>query len=238
MDRVVKYVNAKLKHAGHTKEVQSQKEELVTGLREKITDAMSHGKTESEAFNEAVASLDGMEELTEALNRKRSTVYVNRLNFHHSLMTFGLIALEILACGCYYLIGWLTLPPGQQSWLDMPYFDLETVVGTFVGLGIVLSATTICPLIRGILYRVNPGKVKLVEFNFKQKLRDASVGLLVIFIALTIINVAPIEKFAGPMIWFIWPLIGATNWPISVIIYDRLFKNERYMEKSALSGAL
>ncbi len=238
MDKIERYVNKKLKNAGNAKEVQNQKEELIAGLRDKISDAISRGVAESEAFSEAIASLEGMEELTEALSRKRRTVYVNRLNFHHCLITFGLIALEIVACGAVYLAGWRTLPSGQQSYLDMPYFDMQTITAVFAGLGIALAAATICPLVWGILYKANPGKVKQVESDFKQRFTTAVIGWLAVFLGLAFLNAVPLEKAAGPVIWFIWPLIGITNWPISILIYDKLFKSDKYRQKSALSGAL
>lgn len=231
MERVVKYVNEKFRNAGHSKEVQNQKEELIADLHDKIHEAMSRGKSEDEAFNGAVASLGEMEELTEALNGKRRTVYINRLNFHHSLLTFGLIALAILGCGAFYLAGWLTDRHGQQSWHDMPYFDTHTAIVIFIGLGIALFAMAIWPLVCGIIYGTNPGKVKQLESGFRQRITVAMVGWLAVSLGLTFINMAPIEKAAGPVIWFIWPLIAITDWPISVVIYNILFKREKYLVK-------
>jgi hypothetical protein len=229
MERVIKFVNEQFKHAGNSREVQNQKEELIASLHDKIFDAMSRGKSEDKAFDDAMHSLGSMEELTEELSGKRRTVYVNRLNFDHSLIAFGLIMLEIRACGAYYLMGWVTCPSGQQSWLDMPYFDTHTVIVTFIGIGIALFATTIYPLVCGIIYRKNPGKVKQVEFDFHKRITIAFIGWLAVLLGLAIINMAPIPKDAGPVIWFIWPMIGVANWPLSLVVYNKLFKSRRYV---------
>jgi hypothetical protein len=231
MEKVIRHVNEMFKHAGNSKEVKSQKEELITDLHDKILDLMSQGKSEDEAFQDAITSMDGLEELTEVLSGKHRTIYINRLKFRHSLMTFGLITLEIVACGAFYLFGWLTLPDGQQSYMDMPYFDMHTVIITFVGLGIALLATAIFPIVRGLIYKKNPEKVIHVEFDFSKKMMVAVIGWIAVLLGLTIINIAPIEKDAGPVIWFQWPIIAISNLPISIIIYNMLYKSKRYSAK-------
>lgn len=232
MDRVIKYVNEKFKHAGHSKEAHSQREELIAGLHDKISDAMSKGKSEDEAFRDAIASLDGLEELTQVLNAKRRTVYINKLRFHHSLLTFGLIALEILICGAYYLANWRSLPGDvvMMSYRDMPCFGMGMINPVLIILAIALFATTIYPLVRGILYRRNTRKVEQVELGLRQSMTVAVLGWLVVTLVLTVWNIAPmIEKNLGPAIWFQWPALAMAGWPLSVLIYGWLYKRRRYL---------
>lgn len=250
MERVAKYVNEKFKYAGNSREVQNQKEELIASLHDKIHDMMAQGKSEDEAFADAVFSMGSLEELTEALDGRRRTVYVNRLNFHHGLLVFAAIALEILAFGAYSLPKYWPILSNAQT----ASYIIQQVSAMFIGLGIAVFSVAIWPLVCGILYRSNPVKAEQVVFDFKKRITVALVGWLAISLGLALVNFAfpaytdleannvldrllavvtdPAQDMPIKMIyWFIFPMIGVSNWPISILIYNLLFKNKRYLAK-------
>lgn len=250
MERVVRYVNEKFKEAGNSREVQSQKEELIADLHDRIHEAMSRGKTEDEAFDEAVAAMDGLEELTDALGGKRRTVFVNRLNFHHSLLVFAVIALEILAFGAYQFVKYMPVfkAPIPPSPTGVVSFNMPATIAIFVGLGIALLATAVYPLICGMICKVNPGKAQNLDFHFRKSLMTAVIGWLTLSAFLAAVNFLfptyansdmnnVVEMFIQPypvnmsisvVCWFIWPLIGISNWPLSMFFYGLLFRRKRY----------
>lgn len=219
MEKVIKYVNDRFRISGNSKEVQNQKEELIASLHDKIHDAMSKGKTEDEAFAAAVASLDGLEELTEALDGKHRMLFVNRLNFHHSLFMFAVIALELLLgiAVCMMLIN-----AGSSSVISN---------ATLLGLSIALFASAIIPIVSGIIYGSNAKKADKVAFDFRKAITGALFGWLAISLGLAIINIAILPLMDVKVIWFIWPMIGISNWPVSLIIYNILYKSKRYEVK-------
>lgn len=215
MERVIKYVNEKFKYSGNTIEVQNQKEELIASLHDKIYDVMSKGKTEDDAFKEAVASLDELAELTEALDGRHRKLYVNRLNFHHGLITFAVIALELLAGIVLFLLG-------KSNGIEA---DTSAVVGMFVALFVMV----IISLVYSFIFVSNPKKTDRVEFNFRKAFTASIIGWLALSILLTIINIATLPLMDEKVIWFIWPMIGISNWPIALIIYNILYKSKKYI---------
>jgi hypothetical protein len=250
MEKIEKYVN--------DKEVQNQKEELIAGLHDRMRDAMTSGKTEQEAFNEAVASLSGLEELAVALDGKRRTVYINRLNFHHSLITFAIIALVILACGVYIRMDYQPVVKAQLLRAhDVMYpfiYNLQPMFVALYGLAIALFITLVWPVARGIMRLLNPARTQRIAFDFGKSLAVALVGWLAISVLLlgvnagypphyepeilSLLNVPRGPWVFGPfdigldvIFWFIYPVIVIFTWPISILIYNLLLKNKRYLVK-------
>ena len=246
MDRVVQYINEKFKHAGKSKAVLNQKEELIASLHDKVTDLMAQGKTEDDAFREAVTSLDGLEELTEALGGRSRMVYINRLKFHHSLLVFAVITLEILAC-------YLFLPFRQDASCILPD-STNPLLALSMFLGPVLLAVVAYPLICAILCMRKPQQARLVAFDFRKLMTGALIGWLAFSLFLFAVNVAfpphyrleyiflhetastpfvlgPFDFGIGIVFWFFYPMIGIFAWPVSILIYNLLFKNKRYLVK-------
>jgi hypothetical protein len=241
MDRIAKYVNEKFKHAGSSMVILNQKKEMIAGLQDKMRDLMAGGKSEDEAFKEVVASLGGMEELTEALNGRHRTVYINRLKFHHSLWVIATIMLEALVC-------FLFLPFRQDAAGILPYSTNPTLALSMF-LGPMLLAIAVYPLVCGIVCAKRPQQAQLVAFNFRKFLTFALIGWLTISLFLFAVNMAfpphyadeymylhdtpfvlgPFDIGIGVVFWFIYPVMVLLTWPISILIYNLLFKSKRYL---------
>lgn len=176
---------------------------------------MSRGKTEDEAFMEAVGSLDGLEELTEELSGKRRRLYVNRLYFRHCLLVCAVVALEVLA---WLAASWAGATGGMKPGI----LDLGVLV---------LAAVAFCPIVSGIICKKNPDKAERVEFDFRRCITIALFGWLALSLGLAIFNVATLANMPVGVVWFHLPVIGISNWPVSILFYNILYKSKRYEAK-------
>ena len=216
MERVVKFVNEKFKYAGSSTEVQNQKEELIASLHDKIHDALAQGKSEDEAFASATASLDGLDELTGMLDGRHRTVRVNLLNLHHAWIAFGVIAVEMALGALGYVLG------------AFPGVSKDALYSMFLGLGVALVCTAVWPAISTVIYAREPGKAERAQFDFRRYFVTAIIGWTAISLGLAIVNIALMARVPEMPMWFVWPMIGISNWPVSLLIYNRLYHSKKY----------
>jgi hypothetical protein len=216
MERVVKYVNDIFKQAGNSAEVKNQKEELIASLHDRIYDAMASGKSEDQAFDHAVSKLGDLSELTELLDGSHRTIFVNRLSLHQGLIAYAIIVLELVISGGLYM----ALPMSGKS--------PDAQQAMLMSLACALVASSIWPIAAAFAYYKKPNRVEKSEFNFRKQITIALVVSLAVSIAVIFINLKVIAFTADLAIWFWWPVLGIANWPLSLFIYNWLYKMKRY----------
>lgn len=201
-----------------TQAVREQIEELRDTLHLKTEDLQARGKTYEEASSEAIKELGDITPLLDQVSGNIRNVYINLLKRDDARFCILIIFAE-------YLLGWL----GFLLFADQPGFVYcSGFVITTLFLVIFLS---IWPIISHFIYKKSPLKIEVVQMPYKKAMNTALLCWLIISILMFIFNF-----FTGPTVWFIWPIIGVSNWPINIYIYHRLLISGRYDAPTESAG--
>jgi hypothetical protein len=208
------YLNGIQKRYPDTKEVREQIEELRDTLHMKAEELQAQGQPYEEASKRAVQELGDVTPLLDQVAGNMRNVYVNRLARGNA------IADSCVIFGTY-LFGWLifllsTYHSGNEY--IMRFLTLTVLV--IVGLGI-------WPLTAHLKYRRQPDKVDVVTMRYRRHIKIALFSWLGLTAVLAIVN-APMMYTGYSGIWFIFPMIGIANWPLSIWLYHRQLTGGRY----------
>jgi hypothetical protein len=111
-DRIQRYVNQLFADIYETKQLHELKEEVIQHLTEKVKDFIAAGKSEDEAFQDAISSLGDMSELIDSLKKVSyekmeedpyEKLPLNRKHIFGYLVAIGLMLFAIMVAGITYL---------------------------------------------------------------------------------------------------------------------------------------
>lgn len=140
--------------------------------------------------------------------------YSNKLMLRHYAMLFGIMLIEIIIASIIVYIGLKVKRPG-----DMFYF-----------VGAVIFAL-IFPIVAFVKNYSQPNKTKRINFNLKSSVFYRTIVmaqcLLIIYCFNLFINM-PLTFDIEYATTLILPALLCTNFPVSALIYNSLFKSKRY----------
>ena len=208
MSAINDYLNNIKKQYPNTAAVSEQIEELRDTLHTKTEELQAGGLPYTDAANAAIASLGDVSELFAEVAGQVRTVFVNRLNRDNALLCTSIILAE-------FLIAWLAavLFFSAEVW---PVFGYS-LVALLIGVGI-------WPVITLGTYRRSPDKTGTVSMPYPKQLYIALAGWGAV--SLIVVSVNAIMGF--DTVWFFWPVIGVTNWPMNIYNYHRQLTGGRY----------
>lgn len=232
MSVIDEYVKQVSKKYPNTKEVKEQLEEIRDTLHIKTEELQASGMGYSEASHAAIQSIGDLSGLMNMVSGDSRVVYVNRLNTRNALVATIIITIELL-------LGFAAafVPVA----IDSAHFNPETYGAAYYFLNAVsfvristndfwamfipvIMATWIWPLISFIMYKRDPNKTEAVQMPFKQLIKLALIGWAAISFGLFIVNILT----DWHTIWFIWPVIGISNWPVNIFNYHRQLMSGKY----------
>ncbi len=211
MGTISEYLNGLQKKYPDTREVREQIEELRDTLHLKTEDLQSQGLTYEEASRKALTDLGDVTALFDQVSGNVKTVYANRINRDNALVGSAVIVGEFLLCWLAFLL---------SSYNTGIYFAPSF---GFSFLAIIVGAG-IWPLVAAISFRQQPDKIQVIEMPYRKLLRTALLGWLFISVLLFAVNIL-VQQGGG---WFIWPVIGVSNWPFNIWLYHRQLVSGRY----------
>lgn len=208
MNKVEKYVKSCFKR--NYVDVDLQKE-IVSSINERIADYISKGKSEDEAFENAVNDIGDLKKLAEDQNK--IVVEKEKIDFEFSIYAYLLVLVEMIV---FYFASNIKL-----RGINIPEvrFDLVTIFSLVF---------MIYPISSYIIYK-KKNSLKEISFNYKMQINIGLIGASAIAILLIIIN-----YFNGIQnLWCFFSVIGVFNWPLGIAIYNRLyFKNSKVSSAS------
>lgn len=231
MSVIDEYVNQVSKKYPNTKEVREQLEEIRDTLHIKTEEFQAAGLGYDTAAHSAIQSVGDLSGLMSMVSGDSRVVYVNRLQMRNALIAAIIITLEIgiglaIAFGpalIMQLFGAGTYDAGYFFLNDMSYgmISLNAFWPIFIP---VIIATWIWPLISLIMYKRDPNKTEPVQMPFKQLMKMSLIGWAAISAGLFAVNAATDWN----TIWFIWPMIGISNWPVNIFNYHRQLMSGKF----------
>ena len=194
----------------NTQAVSEQLEELRDTLHSKTEEYQSQGISYNDAAKAAIESLGDVTPLLDEVSGNMKKVYVNKLNKNNAIFCTLIIIAE-------FLLGWLIFTVSvSRQYIMMDFFYTLLAV---------MLAVCVWPIITIIQYYKNPAKIGVIEVQFKKLIWLSVAGWIAISFILFSINYWFIRT-AHP--WFIWPMIGISNWPMNIFLYHRQLIGGRY----------
>ncbi len=192
-----------------TQAVNEQLEELRDTLHIKTEEYQSKGYNYDEAARAAIDSLGDVSPLLDEVAGNIKNVYVNKLNKNNAILSTIIILAE-------FLLGWLVFyVVSGTSGLYKEF--LYSLLALLIGI-------CIWPAIAYMQYRKEPGKISVLEMPFRKLMRTALIGWLSLSVILFAVNMFTNDS----VIWFVWPVIGISNWPVNIYLYHRQLTGGRY----------
>ena len=208
------YLNRIEKRYPATQEVREQIEELRDTLHMKTEELQAQGIPYDAASKRAVEELGDVTPLLDQVAGNMRTVYISRLARSNAIA-------DSFAIFGTYLFGWL------MFLLSTRHEGYEFVLPFLILTGLVVVCLGIWPLTAHLNYCRQPDKVDVITMRFRRHMKIALSSWLGITVVLAIINIPMLwSGFSG--VWFIWPMVGIANWPISIWLYHRQLISGRY----------
>ena len=205
------YLNGIKRQYPDTEEVREQIEELRDTLHLKTEEYQSMGRTYNEAVSEAIESMGDLSSLLDQVSGNTRSVYINRLNRDN---TFYCVFAIIMA----YLLGWL-------AYLLSADMGGYMYIAGFVTVGVLLCIVLgMWLMVINILYKRQKDKIRTVMMPYKKLMRVTLFVWCGLSLMLFIIDM--VNLYDG--MWFMWPVLGIANWPISIWMYHRLLTSGKY----------
>ena len=209
MGTISDYLNGIQKKYPDTQAVREQLEELRDTLHLKAEDLQAQGLLYEDASRKAITDLGDITPLLDQVSGNVKTIYVNRINRDNARLCTLFIVAE-------FLLGWLGFLLFAYPNRYTGYFFLSVLL-----LGISIS---IWPIIASVTYKRDPDKVAVTQMPYKKLLHTALLAWAAISVLLFFINVFVPQSGA----WFMWPVIGISNWPLNIWLYHRQLISGRY----------
>ncbi len=210
MSVISDYLKKLERHYPSTKAVSEQIEELRDTLHIKTEEYQAQGMSYNEAAKAAITSLGDVGPLLDEVSGNIRNVYINKLNRNNAIFCTLFIIAEFLAAWFIFIIT-----------VDKQY----VITAFFYSLLVLMLAVCVWPVIALIQYYKQPDKIGVVEMQFKKRMWSSVIGWLVISFILFAINFWFVRT-SQP--WFIWPVIGISNWPMNIFLYHRQLTGGRY----------
>ena len=210
------FCNALKNKYPNTKEVLEQIEEIRDTLYMKVEEYQEKGYKYEDASKEAITSLGDIDSLFEELTTDVKTIYKGKA------MVFANIISAVVVFSVATIISILS------QFIPFLYSFKPTVK---FGYWQLIFAFMIVFFMR-FQYIVNINKVSVIKITAKDKKQSIKTALIVsiIFsIAMIIMNFYQFQSFE--IIWFPWPIIGISNWPISLSIYSKFIESNKFDAK-------
>ena len=232
MSTIDEYVKQVSKKYPDTREVREQLEEIRDTLHIKTEENQSSGMGYQEAAQAAINSIGDLSGLMSLVAGDSRIVYVNRLNMYNAMIATIIITVELLlGFAAAFLPVVIDSAQYTPETFGAAYYFLNSI--SFVRISTngfwpifvpVMVATWIWPLISFIMYKKDPHKTEAVKMPFRQLFRMALIGWAVISAGLFAVNIMTDWN----TIWFIWPMIGISNWPVNIFNYHRQLNSGKH----------
>lgn len=233
MSKINNYLKEIQKRYPNTSEVRDQIEELRDTLHSKTEELQAQGMSYEDAAQEAIISMGDVSELFGMVSGEARMVYRNRLNRNNAWALTGIIMAEFLLSYALALL----LPILMVLSREIPGQDLTIAISAQLNmdtLHVFLAAFIPCmigvlvwPAIATIQYCKNPDEAEIVQFEYKKLLKISLMGWGIISLAMFFINwITGLDA-----IWFVWPVIGVSNWPVNLWLYHRQLQSGKYDAK-------
>ncbi|WP_304353366.1 permease prefix domain 1-containing protein [Brachyspira innocens] len=197
----------------NTQKVRDQIEELRNYLYMKTEEYINNGKDEKEAFNNAVKSFGDIDTLLEELSKDAKIINKYKLYLFSGIIDiFIMVFLSLLLC-------FISLK--NNNILFFSYINNSLIASMFFIISgiIAIFLSTVIPFIN---MRSNINEV--VEYtsnDYKINLKYSIIGFIIISLAVFIFNII----FSPHHIWFLFVIIYALSWPLTVFFFYSFFKN-------------
>lgn len=195
----------------NTQKVMDQIEELRNYLYMKTEEYINNGKDEKEAFNNAIKSLGDIDSILEELSKDAKIINKYKLYLFSGIIDiFIMVFLSLLLC-------FISLK--NNNILFFSYINNSLVPSIFFiisGIIAILLATVI-PFIN------MRNRYEVVEYtcnDYKINLKYSIIGFFIIAISVFIFNII----FSPHHIWFLFVIIYASSWPLTVFFFYSFFR--------------
>ena len=233
MSKINNYLKEIQKRYPNTSEVRDQIEELRDTLHSKTEELQAQGMSYEEAVQEAITSMGDVSELFGMVSGEARMVYRNRLNRNNAWAITGIIIAEFLTGYALALL----LPILMVLSREIPGQDLTIAISAQLNmdaLRVFLAAFIPCiigvlvwPAIATAQYCKNPNEAEIVQFEYKKLLKTGLIGWGIISLTMFLIN-----WITGlGTIWFVWPVVGVSNWPVNLWLFHRQLQSGKYDAK-------
>lgn len=196
MDSVHYFVRGLFRGTQETIKITEQREELETHIYDRITDCMSSGMSESDAFQKVIGTLGNLDELIETMTGEKKKIYIAKEEAYYT-------AIGALY-GTFYMIA-------VGIWFYYHSFGLYAAFIAIPGLlGFVVPA-----VFKYIIFAKNPQKTAVVPVDISDEVRFSFIGWAGISIASWIVNFILVGS--GTFLSVIWawmPMFGLFSWPL------------------------
>ncbi|MFZ7121582.1 MAG: permease prefix domain 1-containing protein [Eubacteriaceae bacterium] len=201
MSKVEQYVKSCFKKNSVDEELEK---EIICSLNERIADYINNGKSEEEAFQNAINDLGDLKKIAEDQNTIR--VEKEKIDFKFSVYAYLIVVTEMIIFyfASYIQLGNITIPAIR--------LDLTIIFVVFF---------LFYPIFSYITYK-NKNSAREISFNYRLQMKNGIIGAFVISIFLITINIF----YAREVLWSFFPTVGAFNWPLGISIYNKLYKEE------------
>ncbi|MEI0525795.1 permease prefix domain 1-containing protein [Brachyspira murdochii] len=195
----------------NTQKVRDQIEELRNYLYMKTEEYINNGKDEKEAFYNAIKSFGDIDTLIEEISKDAKIVNKYRLYLFSAIIDiFVVVFLSLLLC-------FISLKNNNISFFS--YINNSLIAGMFFIISgiIAIFLSTVIPFINmRNIYEV----VEYTSNDYKINLKYSIIGFFIIAISVFIFNII----FSPHHIWFLFVIIYALSWPLTVFFFYKFFK--------------
>ncbi|PTY39791.1 permease prefix domain 1-containing protein [Brachyspira hampsonii] len=196
----------------NTQKVRDQIEELRNYLYMKSEEYVNNGQYKEEAFNNAVKSFGDIDTLLEELSKDAKIINKYKLYLFAGIIDIFIAAfLSLLLC-------FISLKNNNISFFS--YINNSLIASMFFiisGIIAILLATVIPFINMRNIYEV----VEYTCNDYKINLKYSIIGFIIISLAVFIFNII----FSPHHIWFVFVIIYASSWPLTVFFFYSFFKN-------------
>lgn len=195
----------------NTKKVIEQIEEIRDTIHIKTEEYQEKGYKYQDAAKEAIKSLGDVTSLFEELTTATKLVYQDRLVLLSNISST-------------LIVSFLTLIMWILSITVAHFYSISKTAPT----GILLTAFSFI-----VVWAVKFNEMRhlnkkvVVEINNKEKykdIRNSIIGIIIIAITAIIMNIYT----SISSIWFVWAIIGVSNWLITTLIYYKLLNSTKF----------
>jgi hypothetical protein len=247
MSTIDSYIKQTAKKYPHTKEVAEQLEEIRDTLHIKTEEFQAQGQGYEEAAQAAIDSIGDISALMSDVAGESRSVYISRLLVHVSVIAMITVSVE------FFLAFASSVAPVYSDSVVLeilrrflgPISIVHVGVGDFAsvfwpGCFPVLVAVWVWPAVSIIKFILEPRKIAIVQMHFKQQMKIAWIGLaagaaaLFLLYLMGVLNEMDLPyrtidiAFKRVSLWFVWPVIFLSNWPLIIWNYGRMLRSGKY----------
>jgi hypothetical protein len=215
MSVIDEYVKQVSKKYPDTREIREQLEEIRDTLHIKTEENQASGMGYREAAQSAIRSMGDLAGLMSIVAGESRVVYINRLMRANAFFATIIITVEILiGWGIVFLLPLLGAP-------DIFHGSVSAFWTSFTP---VMVAVWIWPVISAVICSREPDKKEAVQMKTRELVKTGLIGWAALSVLLFFVNLLG----GFEIVWFIWPVIGISNWPVNVWNYGRQLKSGKY----------